>query len=94
MKGIIKVSAVLLAVFLLAAAGSEVAYARGWHHTRSSCTTEHAACYQDGVCLEDGSCDVDGVCQYGGNCAGVENIQETYDWHHHSRRSHRSGCHH
>ncbi len=96
MKAMVKVSAVLLAVSLLAGGVSEVAYARCGHHAKDTCATEYAACYQDGACLEDGSCDVDGVCQYGGNCAGYDNAGGCYGRHgrsHHAGRSHRSGCH-
>ena len=96
MKGMIKVSAAVLAVAMLAGGISETAYARGGHHDKNACTTEYAACYQDGVCLEDGSCDVDGVCQYGGSCTEYEDHVEVYRRNgrgHHSRHSHGSGCH-
>lgn len=96
MKGMLKVSAVVLAVSVLAGGISEVAYARCGHHAKNTSATEYAACYQNGVCLEDGSCDVDGVCQYGGSCAGYEDHLEGYRRNgrgHHHGHSHGSGCH-
>lgn len=96
MKGIIKVSAMLLTAAMLAGSVSEVAYARCGNHSRSNCTTEYAACYQDGACVGEGCCDGNGVCLYGGSCAVQENYTAACGGHgrsHHSGRSHRSGCH-
>lgn len=91
MKGIIKVSAVLLTAAMLAGSVSEVAYARCGHHSKTTCTTEYAACYEDGVCVGDECCDDYGVCAYGGYCAAHDCYG--YGRSHHSGRSHRSGCH-
>ena len=55
MKGMIRVSAAVLMVSVLAGGISEVAYARCGHHAQNTSATEYAACYQDGACLEDGS---------------------------------------
>ena len=68
MRGIIKISAALLAAAMLTGGISGQVQARCGHHTKCAQTTEYAACCQDGVCLENGSCDVDGVCIYGGSC--------------------------
>lgn len=97
MKGIIKVSAILLTTAMLAGSVSEVAYARCGHHSRSTSTTsttEYAACYQDGVCVGDGCCDEYGVCLYGGSCAGHDGYDTSCAGNtrsHHSGRSHRRG---
>ena len=69
MKGIIRMLAVLLTTAVLAGSVTEVAYARHGHHSRGSCATGYAACYQDGVCMGDGCCDETGACMYGGSCA-------------------------
>ena len=92
MKGIIKVSAMMLTAALLAGSVSEVAYARHGHHTKSTCTTEYAECYQDGVCIGEDCCDEYGICIYGGSCVGCEDYSGN-GRSHYSGRSHRSGCH-
>ncbi len=94
MKGIIKVSAVLLTAAMLAGSVSEAAYARCGHHAKNTCTAEYAACYQDGVCVGDGCCE-DGICLYGGSCAGHDGYGADCGGHgrSHHGRSHRSGCH-
>lgn len=94
MKGIIKVSAVLLTAAMLAGSVSEVAYARCGHHSKNTCATEYAACYQDGVCIGDGCCGEDGICLYGGNCAGYYGNGAGCggNGRSHHGRSHRSGC--
>lgn len=96
MKGIIKVSAVLLTAALLAGGVSEEVYARCGHHSRNTCATEYAECYQDGVCTGEDCCDEYGICIYGGSCVGCDGYGAVYSGNgrgHHSGRSHRSGCH-
>ena len=95
MKGIIRVSAVLLTAAMLAGSVSEVAYARCGHRSKNTSATEYAACYQDGVCVGDGCCDEDGICLYGGSCAGHDGYGAGCGGNSrsHHGRSHRSGCH-
>lgn len=96
MKGIIRVSALVLTATMLAGAVSEEAYARCGHHAKNTCDTVYAECYQDGVCIGDGCCDEDGICQYGGNCVGHVGYGESggrSGRSHHHGRSHGSGCH-
>lgn len=101
----VRMFAVFLAAAVLAEAGSisNPAYAKSWHHNRgghhnrTTCTTEYAPCYQDGVCLRDGSCDVDGICQNGGNCICQMECAQTCDEnsrnHHHGRSRGSGHCH-
>lgn len=93
MKGIIKVSAALLTAAMLVGSVSEVAYARCGHHSRNTCTTEYAECYQDGVCIGEGCCDEYGVCIYGGSCVGCDGYGAVNSGRGRHGRSHRSGCH-
>lgn len=92
MRGIIKISAALLAAAMLTGGISGQVQARCGHHTKCAQTTEYAACCQDGVCLENGSCDVDGVCIYGGSCIGC--VGDAGVQYYHRGRSHGHGHHH
>ena len=92
MRGIIKISAALLAAAMLTGGISGQVQARCGHHTKCAQTTEYAACCQDGVCLENGSCDVDGVRIYGGSCIGC--VGDAGAQYYHRGRSHGHGHHH
>lgn len=73
-KKLIRVSAVIAAVGMIAGSTSNVVFA---HHSQRVVTTvQHASCYQNGSCTGNGSCDVNGVCQNGGICIGVSCYQD------------------